>query len=185
MCAIVLILLPETSSHNTPPLWHIFWKGGYEYLSDQKWTFGITNETSDLVETGTQKRETKGKRDLMKRKLCWLKRPQEKGTKLKEEENQSERETSQETSKIQRSGHWVSRKDAVRCSRGLWYAIYWTYDATALDTGKFGSLEKAIVWGSEAICQFSNSSSYTICGFNLRWSMVICTANIPKRFSSF
>ena len=48
------------------------------------------NETSDLVETGTQKRETKAKRDLMKNFVDW--RPQER-TKLKEEEqNQSERD---------------------------------------------------------------------------------------------
>jgi len=49
-------------------MWHTqFEKKNMNNVSDQKWTFGIRNETSDLVEeTETQKRETKAKTDLMR-----------------------------------------------------------------------------------------------------------------------
>jgi len=132
-----------------------FEKKDMNNISDQKWTFGIRNETSDLVEeTETQKRETKGKTDLMRNFVddvqeehhCWLKTSRTDET--KQEQPFGERR-SLETSKIQRSGHWVSRKHG-RCTRGLWcYVLV----MSLLETGQC-TLGKAIVWGSEVIYQF-------------------------------
>ena len=140
-------------------------------IGDQKWTFGIANETSDLVETGTQKRETKAKRDLKRNFVddveehhCWLKTSRTDETKRWTTTNR--RETSLETSKIQRSGHWVSRT-LGRCSRGLWcYVLV----MSSLETGEC-ALQKAIVWGlSRVIYQFQELMPYMVP--TSKWSYV-------------
>ena len=106
--------------HTTPPLWHTPWKRRIWLLVIRDELSALQMKLVILLKLEPKREKPKERETSWKTLLIEEQTSRTDETKRRRRTKTNRRETSLETSKIQRSGHWVSRKDAVRCSRGLW-----------------------------------------------------------------